>query len=39
MGFELAQGFYFARPVAADELIDAIDNIPPVTGDWVAVSD
>ena len=39
MGFELAQGFYFARPVAADELIDAIADIPLVTGDWVAVSD
>ncbi len=37
MGFELAQGFYFARPIAADELIDAIANIPSVTGDWVAV--
>ena len=39
MGFELAQGFYFARPVSADELIEAIAKIPLVTGDWVAAID
>ncbi len=39
MGFELAQGYYFARPIAADELIDAIANDPAVTGDWVAATD
>ncbi len=39
MGFELAQGYYFARPVSADELIEAIAKIPLVTGDWVAASD
>ena len=33
MGFELAQGYYFARPVSADELIEAIAKIPLVTGD------
>jgi diguanylate cyclase (GGDEF)-like protein len=39
MGFELAQGFYFSRPVTADELGAAIDAIPSVTGDGIAVSD
>ncbi len=39
MGFELAQGFYFAHPVPADELEAAIRAIPSLTGEWVAVSD
>jgi EAL domain-containing protein (putative c-di-GMP-specific phosphodiesterase class I) len=33
MGFELAQGYFFARPVPADELKAAIDAVPPVAGD------
>ena len=39
MGFELAQGYYFARPVAADELTEAIAKIPAVTGDSVEAHD
>jgi diguanylate cyclase (GGDEF)-like protein/PAS domain S-box-containing protein len=39
MGFELAQGFYFARPVSADGLEAAIKGIPLLTGNRVAVSD
>ena len=39
MGFELAQGYYFARPVSATELVEAIAKIPLVTGDWVATTD
>jgi len=39
MGFELAQGYYFARPVTADELAATIATIPSVTGDWLRASD
>ncbi|HEX6660010.1 MAG TPA: bifunctional diguanylate cyclase/phosphodiesterase, partial [Ilumatobacter sp.] len=39
MGFELAQGYYFARPVTADELAATIAAIPAVTGEWFAASD
>ena len=39
MGFELAQGYYFSRPVTADELPRRSPRIPSITGDWVAVTD
>ncbi|MGH9132670.1 MAG: putative bifunctional diguanylate cyclase/phosphodiesterase, partial [Ilumatobacteraceae bacterium] len=39
MGFELAQGFYFARPVAADELEAAIARIPVLANEPAAATD